>query len=71
MMNLLVISLIQKEELMLKHGRTLHEKDDRILDIRHMNLANGKQSTVVLRSSGQVDLYWNCKFVACSDEASV
>ena len=69
--NMLDIKLIQNEELLMKSGVEHSVEGDYIKDIRHVCLKNGKQATVVLLAMGDVDLYWNCKIVACSKESSV
>lgn len=69
--NALEIKLIQLQELLQRDIDKASQHIDRIKDIRHLCLKGGKQSTVVLRESGQADLYWNCKLVASSDDAVI
>ena len=44
---------------------------DYIVDIRHLNLKHGNETTVVIRNSGHVDFYWNNKMIESSEDDEV
>lgn len=68
--------LIQQEELIPKYIKPLNIDDrrpsfrvnDKIKDYRHVCLKDKKEATLVLRESGYLDFYFNCKRVASTDE---
>jgi len=40
---------------------------DYIIDLKNLNLKDGKQATVARRLFGAVDLYWNCRLIASTE----
>ena len=44
------------------------DNPDSITDIRHLNLKNGNETTIVIRKRGHVDLYWNNKIIESSED---